>query len=362
MQTTGGTGSSDDPLFLELREQLERHRHRLLAGLPFPVLGLVAPVLSPAVLAGSQLTDDEWTAVTLAYGDPDSIAGPFAQVLSAPASEGPLGLDVALEDERLRLTERIGIREPSPEDVRFGEEPLTVDQQTLRALIRDEGTWWAARLRVRGTVVTLVTRGVPRSDVRLATVPDLAPFVRAADEELARLRAERTRTRPEELDLPPAHGMEAHRAVIRLGLGYAEGLRTAVTVGARHPVRTPAQREEHVRIWESATRAQMHFAGQSRAEATEAITSMVNQAMSLNESAPWFADPRLRDRALEELIRYTVFDSDVLSRPAQQAWQRVWMLRSPHALPERSGGLPVRGLDRHGQWLAEWQRWTETMR
>jgi hypothetical protein len=97
----------------------------------------------------------------------------------------------------------------------------------------------------------------------------------------------------------------------------------------------------------------MRFAGQSEAEAYEAVSRMANQLAALAQQAAWW--PAHGSAAVAETIRYTAFDSDVPSRPAQLAF------------PEQSTPAPPRGdarrawlADRkqaHQAWLAAWEAW-----
>jgi len=103
----------------------------------------------------------------------------------------------------------------------------------------------------------------------------------------------------------------------------------------------------------------MHYAKQSAQDADEAVAAMVNQAARLAERATWLSDPRKVDRALEEMARYTVFDSDVPSRRAQEWWGRVWSLTIGTAPTD-----PELARERHREhaateavWLTAWERW-----
>jgi hypothetical protein len=205
-------------------------------------------------------------------------------------------------------------------------------------------------------VATIIGRGVAFEAVRLESVPDLGPYVAARDAVLEQMAAEFPWTPPEQLDLP-ARGLEAHHALIRLSVAQAEEIRARVTTG-RRPRFSRARDEEHNHAWESATRAQMRLAGQSRALAN----AMVNQAISLSQKASWFADQSLRHQAIEEMVRFTAFDSDVPSRAAQQLWLREWAARLD--MPEHTDHVAMRAWFRtqdqfEGDWLAVWQHWAD---
>jgi hypothetical protein len=142
-------------------------------------------------------------------------------------------------------------------------------------------------------------------------------------------------------------------------VAQAEEIRARIEAG-RRPRFSRGQDEEHNRSWERATRAQMHLAGQPRAEAIRAITAMVNQAVSLSEKAPWFAEETLRDQAIAEMARFTAFDSHVPSQQAQQLWLHEWGARLD--IPNHTDHVAMRAWFRtqqqvEGDWLAAWQRW-----
>ena len=116
---------------------------------------------------------------------------------------------------------------------------------------------------------------------------------------------------------------------------------------------------EQSRLWENAVRTQEHYAKQSEADAHAAVASMVNQALHLAERASWFNDRTRVLRALEEMARYTVFDSDVASRRAQEWWGRVWTL-SITALPADAELARERQREfsaTESVWLTAWERW-----
>ena len=237
-----------------------------------------------------------------------------------------------------------------------------VDGTAVTADLRDEGGMWAAQARVGDVVATVVGRGIAFEAVRLESVRELGPYLVARDAELERITADYSWTPPEQLDLPPAHGLEAHQALIRASVAEGEDIRAQVVAGRRPRRFSRARGEEFTRSWERATRAQMHLAGQPRAEANTAVTAMVNQAISLSEKASWFANRRLRDQAIEEMLRFTAFDSDVPSRSAQQLWQRGWAARFD--VPEHTDQVAMRTWSHthdelEGDWLAAWQQWAD---
>jgi hypothetical protein len=108
----------------------------------------------------------------------------------------------------------------------------------------------------------------------------------------------------------------------------------------------------------------MRLAGEDRDEANESVTALVNQMVSLSEAADWFPDSPAGPADLEESIRFTVFESEVPSAPAQRTWRREWHrldLSGPPGTKARSpedARLPhqlrVQARDR---WLDLWREW-----
>jgi hypothetical protein len=109
----------------------------------------------------------------------------------------------------------------------------------------------------------------------------------------------------------------------------------------------------------------MRLATQTRDQADKAVGSLVNHMIELADAAEWFSDPALRRAAIDESLRYVIFDSDVPSRPAQQAWQRSWdKRRHPPFLDPQPAQEAVRVLaasferDR-AELVDAWRRWID---
>ena len=82
----------------------------------------------------------------------------------------------------------------------------------------------------------------------------------------------------------------------------------------------------------------MRYGNQSLAEAHWSIMRLVSQMRELSMSVQWWGDAGAA--AIAESIRYTVFDSEVASRPAQLLWRR--------AIGDRGA---------RADWLRVWERW-----
>lgn len=378
-------GPEADALRARLRESMRRHylqleQHR-------PIFGLVSPGLAPRMLASYGMTNTTLDHVTLAYGDATAPEGPWASVRTArvprSGAHEPTLADL-IADEHDRIPDHAGVEEAVLAPSAAAGHELYVDGTPLPAELYQDGLLWAARATVAPgndvpgheegrLTVAVVSREVPPDAVRLETVSDLAPYLRAREQWLVEVAERQATVRPEELELPPAHGLDAHRALIDSSVGDAGWMRDQLQMGRRpRPRRRPPG--EHQRLWESAVRAQMHLADQSRKVADDHVTALVNEVMSLASQSDWFVRPELRAAAVEESLGYFVFDADVPSRAAHQAWQRSWEDRQI-PLSERlsrldrpAGPLPREEADRQRQrmqasralrtaWQEAWQDW-----
>jgi hypothetical protein len=311
-----------------------------------PVLGLAAPGLGDGRLLRNR-SNAHSQLVTLGFGDETSASGPFVSVttLSVPRMPAPLVVAPArdaLAAERDRMFYRASVDEPDPVDAQTTSGRLRVEGQFVTVRVRREGSLWAAQARVPAHLVplglglhrhitTVVSRGVPLPSIDLNLVADLRPFWAARD---AWLRARRQAgSRPSEPPSWPtrAAGLSALKGLINSALG-GHPPRPQQRRGPRHPV------AELRREWVAALHTQMHYARQSREEASRAIAAMVSQLRELSLRVRWWDDAGAD--AIAESIRYTVFDSVVPSQRAQLLW--TWAMGDP---------------SRHAAWLAEWERW-----
>lgn len=378
------------PEFDRLRQEMEEHsahlERQLLAGPDFPVYGVLEPRLGDGVVAETAASDGHLDLVQLAWGGyAFGAPGPALAVRTVSCAPGcPVweleDLAETLADERDRRADEGDVDVPEPTRVTHRRALLLVDGVEIGADVRFEDECWAALLELPLTdddqsvrlQVMVFAREVPLEQVRLGRVADLAPYVRGA-RELMRETLDRARRLaseqvvPEDLDLPVPQGFEAHRALIESSIADTLEMNRAAREN-RRPPRRPwrrADREAYVRRWESATRAQMHLAGQDRLAANEAVTALVNQMIQLTIHADWFEDPGSRAAAIEESIRWTVFDSEVPSRSAQEAWLATWTAEQSTALrfaqlAEDHDTIRAR-LDARSEgrmnWLAAWTAW-----
>lgn len=345
-------------------EALRRVDDELLSGPPFPVYGVAAPRLDAETLAEAESLSGGVHAVGLYCGELFAASGPLVYVRSvllglddeAAMAEPELADVVA--DERDRLYDHAGIEEPEPSEVVEGGASLVIAHRPRAVEIRREGSVWAARVTLRpgeeagfdvAVTVTVVGRGVAVDAVRLDTVDDLGPYLRGRDQLPGQVLDRMPGLPPpEDWDLPPAHGFEAHLALVQASLAEIEAGRRATREGRQYRVRRGAA-HTHQMLRESAVRAQMKLATQTRHEAEDAVLSLINHLVRLAEEAPWFSDPVLRQAAIEESVRYQVFDSDVPSRPAQEAWRSV---------PRTAAGAEWDQVE----FLGAWQHWADRRR
>jgi hypothetical protein len=250
----------------------------------------------------------------------------------------------ALAAERDRLFYQAGIDEPEPADARTENLRMPLDSIAIMGRVRHEGSLWAAEarlsieLRPAGTpprdraFAIIVSRGVPVAGVALRLEDDLRPFWDARDAWLD-AQAQRSAGGPAPDPLPETEGLTALEDLIDSAVRSRP-----IGPGRARPLTPRRSLDDLRREWEVALETQMHFASQPRDEANWSIMMLVSQLRELSTSVRWWDDAG--SAAIAESIRYTVFDSEVASRPAQMLWRR--------AIDERR----IRA-----DWLAEWERW-----
>ncbi|NOY54506.1 MAG: hypothetical protein GXP34_00785 [Actinobacteria bacterium] len=360
----------------QARQRMRRQRDELFALPVFPVFELVTPEPAARALADSHQADGEWVSISLVYGDAVASGGPWVGVTTSVGE--PPGPAEVLADERDRLFDHAGVNEPDPERAdEVAVVVLIVDGVELDALLRREGVLWALQAEVRSdterrsVTVTVVGRGVSSAGIALRRVEDLVPYWEGRAELLSALAAAHPYERPEELDLPPAVGLEAPRALVEAVL--VEG---AWLTGELRRGRPPSPRRHPVvdmgRLWEASIRAQMQLARQPRERARQSGTAMVNQLASLAEKTEWFSDVALRQAAIDETLAYWVLGREVSSGSTQRAWQRLWEAkqRPPPVTGDTPGINDLATFRAHSEtvgalertWLQAWQRWADTFR
>ena len=366
-----------------LRDQSRRDAESLVPRPDYPVFGLAAPALTPAVLL-HQSTNGFPVLVALRYGSWETATGPQVTVTSAapnseiraasptpgvPASftygrsvrdpERDLIREIDAERKRVAVHAEVDQEEPA-EPPRYTRETLPVGD----ALVCRHGTMWAARL-IDGSpevIVTISGHGTDPDVVRLEPVTDLGPMLAARNEMIARLRERRRATPPPVLE--PAEGVAAWRALADFSLASNARIREAAQSG-REP-RTPVgSGPMHAALWQRAVRERQRLAGGSARAADDAVTAVINHVGHLDERAAWFGtDARLREAAIDETLRRALLGDSVPSEPAQDAWDRYWSehlawLRVDPRAAERLA--QARNRDTLADyWLRAWARWAAT--
>ena len=127
------------------------------------------------------------------------------------------------------------------------------------------------------------------------------------------------------------------------------------------------QDPRHSRTWDAAVAEHVRLAGIATAQAEEAIVAL---AEHLERAArlTWAADPDLFAIAVEECLRFSIFDAGVSSAAAQQAWCRWWS-EQPYgpSVGPRDAVTSVRsGADRErvlrSDWATAWAVWAARAR
>ncbi|MFE5582487.1 hypothetical protein [Kitasatospora sp. NPDC056531] len=354
----------------------EEFPRRTLAALDFPVYGVAAgPARRGGALAAFETCGSELRWVEVQCGDWTSAAGPYVTVRTyrpgAERAELLPELEDVVEDERDRVYEQLGIDEgDGPGRVRALREWITVDGEPYAVEVHEDqpmapggaqpggaqsaGPVWAGRLRVGGLTVTVCGRGVAPGGVELGGIADFERYLRGRTDLLRDLASRRARCVPvEERELPPVTGLEAHRELIAQSIAETAAIEAQVRVG-RTPRLPRALRGDACAVrWEAAVRQQMRLATETREEAVAAVTSMVNHLNRLSQQTHWLIGTPAGEAAVEEVVRYTVFASEVASLSAQRAWEQLWR--------ERPGGGGADVWEEHllaeQLWLSAWEQW-----
>jgi len=380
-----------------LRDQSRRDAESLVPRPDYPVYGLAAPALTPAVLL-HQSSNGFPVLVALRYGSWESATGPHVTVTSAAPSsvvraassvpgvagtfsygrsvrdpERDLMREIDAERKRVAVHAEVDQEEPA-EPPRYTRETLPIGD----ALVCRHAAMWAARL-IHGTpevIVTISGHGADPDMVRLEPVTDLGPMLAARHEMIGRLRERRRATPPPVLE--PAEGVAAWRALADFSLASSARIREAAQAG-RAPRIPAGSGPMHAALWQRAVRERQRLAGETARAAgdaatagnaraaDDAVTAVINHLGHLDERAAWFGtDPRLREAAIDETLRRSLLGVSVPSEPAQDAWDRYW---SEHLAWLR---VDPQAADRLAQartretladyWLRAWARWARDRR
>ncbi|WP_329568523.1 hypothetical protein [Kitasatospora sp. NBC_01266] len=380
LQAVAGPGPGECLADEEYYAQQEHHVRQVFAELDFPVYGVDraghgARGIAPApgahtdsdAMSGYETQNGEITWIELRSGDWTSLEGPYLTVRTyQPGVEryAPLPeLEELVERERDRIYEQLGIDEGDcPGRVRALREWISVAGEPVAVQIHEESgagngpaararTVWAARLLVYGSVVLICGRGIAPADIELDQLaePDHERFTVGRTELLRGVAARRRRRLAQ---LQRSHlalsGLDPHRALLEFSVERALAHRAHRLARGRTRMPRRLRVAEPPELWEAAVRQQMHFASESRPEACAAIGSMVGHLLLLAERTDWLVGSAQGRAALEEVIRYAAFASQVPSLPAQRAWEELSRQRTAGA-----EGLEVA----EQAWLAAWEQW-----
>jgi hypothetical protein len=311
-----------------LRERAREQAALLVPRPGYPVYGLSAPALGPVQVSQHSSSNGQWTSVTLSYGAVDAQHGPRVTVTTtARGSSGAVSRSLS---------------EPLPDA--------------------------ESRQDVGNVTVTVATWGVAMDAVRTAPVPDLRPVIEAALEATIeyierRLREPRP-SPPPPVDLPPAAGVAALRALADFSMATHKGISASARMG-RGQRNEPDWGRMHNALWQRAVRERQRLGGVSAEAADADVTSAVNHVGQLLEHAPWFeAEPRLREAATDETLRHAMLGETVPSLRAQQSWTAYWSAR----LSGRGQAVGHQALLASfearqallADWLAAWTDWAAT--
>ncbi|MDH6117233.1 hypothetical protein [Kitasatospora sp. GAS204B] len=380
LRTEAGPGPGECLADEEYFGQQERHVRQVFGELDFPVYGVdragrgargIAPEpgahADSDAMSGYETHNGEITWIELRSGDWTSLEGPYVTVRTyQPGVEryAPLPeLEELVERERDRIYEQLGIDEGDcPGRVRALREWISVAGEPTAVQIHEESgagsgpaararTVWAGRLLVYGSVVLVCGRGIAPADIELDQL-DGAGHERFTVGRTELLRGVAARRRRRLAQLQRSHlalsGLDAHRALLEFSVERTLAHRAHRLSRGRTRMPRRLRVAEPPEQWEAAVRQQMHYACESRTEACAAIGSMVGHLLLLAERTEWLIGSAQGRAALEEVIRYTAFASQVPSLPAQRAWEE---------LSRRRTGAAEEVECAEQAWLAAWEQW-----
>lgn len=351
----------------EMEALFSRHEaeyERLIRASSLPLLGMSEPAPQPRLVGDAEINDGVVESVALAYGDLVRPSGPLVQVHTARWRDSriePPDLHWFLENMLDSMDDNGPVEgDPVPAHIVVNGTPRPA------SMLRTRRKLWAARCWHQDSDVIVVARDWEPESTQLVAIRSIETFLRSRREYLRDLR-----TNPPTMPIldRPFDVATAHRSLIDATLARSRQLEAAARAG--RPPRLRGNARKHGELWEAAVRAQMHLADQSRQDANETVTILVNQLGRLQEKASWFADKRLRDAAVTETLLYwTGMRLELLSKPAQEIWRTVWASQrgwtpDPFAHQER-GSLPrddslrrwhaelMTGQD---EWLRAWSDW-----
>ena len=208
-----------------------------------------------------------------------------------------------------------------PETPRARTLVIKVDGIDHDAAVQEAGEFVAARTVIGQVVVTIMGSSVPVGALDIQSVTDISVL----------------QSKPPPLDLPPIRARQwendadwvhppdrtqvlwAHRGLVDMVLRSRDESRRADGLNRPHPRLDP----DWGLRWAATHAQQQGLAKQSEPDARAAVGLMVNEIGFLADRAEWWSQPRLRERAINQILWYTAkADETLSSAAAQRLWQR----------------------------------------
>ncbi|MET0967241.1 MAG: hypothetical protein ABWZ02_12635 [Nakamurella sp.] len=199
--------------------------------------------------------------------------------------------------------------------------PITValDGEVASGVVQEAGDFGVLRVLHDDVVITAVGRKLHPEGVDLSLVTDIAayrnsvPIVARTTPRSADWQSDAEWHRPPDRSQP----LWAHRGLVTMTMLNFEQHRRAMALNRPHQRLDP----DWQRWWAAAIAQQQNVTGQSRKAAHRAISDMVNLLSTLGGRAPWWSNPELRTRAVNQVLWFTTTgDQSLSSAAAQRAW------------------------------------------
>ncbi|MEV4416816.1 hypothetical protein [Catellatospora sp. NPDC049609] len=287
-------------------ERLVRQRERISRELReggVPVFVLAGPLLPGRErFAGLEEADGRIVGVRIVH-EGDRAHGPWAGVHCA-RTDGTPGTDPL----RWELTHGMAAYGETVAAADWAEGGMTVVVDGVAVpgrLLRAGGRWWAASCHRDGVEIAVVARDWHPDALGVRTVDDLGPMLT------------RHWYGPPAQESAAGH-REPHLTLVEASLRLGRERRRWWGTWGPPPQRPVYWRE----LWQAAVRRQVVLADQAEPDAERAVGDMLGQLSALQDRAAWFADERLRQRAIAETLLFGTGLADAVpSAAAQRAWR-----------------------------------------
>lgn len=356
---------TDDDWVARMRELARRDADELTPRPQFTVYGLAEPrVLPIGGTEPAQTQDGEWGAVGLTYGNWAAAEGPWVIVLSVPPADEPFTKEELLnviDTDRNRLARDAWLDDEEPaRPPEYQAARLQANARAEHALTCHHGALAAAHLRPGDANVTVLARGLDLAAIRLAPVTDLGPYLRGRDEMLGQLEEYGQRLMPV---LEPAEGLAAYRAFAKAEVNALLRIWAASDAGVVPRFRA-GEDATTAALWRRMVHELADRSGIGLNKAEETVNSFTNQLTALVQHARWFSEnERVRQRAVDETLRYTLLGEKVSSGKAQRAWTSYWNFQTSLVVQSAThealkAGARVGADILRQKWLDAWTEWS----